>query len=160
MGPFFMIFYGIVSKDNFMEGEWLDEPDLEVWDPGYDNLVCITGRHKGGHLCGYVGVSNVMSNSVSHLTSCDVYCHGGLTFSGPNPINHLLHGGEYSWLNSYYYVGFDCAHGGDLCFLNKDICGIRMKMYDDEIYRNWDYVKDQCQNMAHELHVLMASQVG
>ena len=157
-----MIFYGIVSKETFIEGEWLDEPDLEVWDPGHDNLLCIARRHTGGHLCGYVGVSNTMSNLVSQLAAHVHYlnCHGGVSFRGPDPVNDILQGGEYSWVESYYYVGFDCAHGGDLCFLSKDIGGIRMRIFENETYKNWDYVREQCQSLAHQLHDLMTSQVG
>lgn len=101
---------------------------------------------------------NLVSQLAAHVHY--LHCHGGLTFRGHDVVDDLLSGSEYSWTKSYYYVGFDCAHMGDLCFLRKDIGGIRMKIFDKEAYRNWDYVREQCQDLARQIHALMTSQVG
>ncbi len=63
--------------------------------------------------------------------------HGGITFSNkPSAINLADNGSE--WL-----FGFDCAHAGDRT---------NYSIFDDDVYRNFDYVKKECEALAIQLH--------
>ena len=62
--------------------------------------------------------------------------HGGLTYSGKSKPTHDPDG--------LWWIGFDCAHAGDLSpgYPNN---------FGDETYKNIDYVEGECCNLAKQL---------
>jgi hypothetical protein len=75
---------------------------LNIWKRNVnDGLRCF-------HLCGYVGVpkGHILYGKHGHdYFDLKANVHGGLTFAGflfPN--------------KDYWFFGFDCAHGCDLCY--------------------------------------------
>lgn len=153
-----MIFYGLVDKSDFIEnGPWFDEPDLEIWEQ--NNTICIVKRSYHGSLCGYVGIKVRGSRSLSYirLSKKQLDVHGGVTFEDWH-IDYLVDFEEIDptvleWIDSYYFFGFDCAHTKDLWFLKKDLYySVRHK---DDVYRDWDYVCDQCNKLSDQLQRLV-----
>ena len=61
-----------------------------------------------GHLCGYIGVPAGHPWDGKGYDDIDADVHGGLTFAKP-ASETLFPGTQAAW-----YVGFDCAHAGDL----------------------------------------------
>lgn len=145
-----------------MRGEWDDEPDKMQWQDEATGLPCLIVRGPSGALCGYVGVSEGHKfygtdyNDV--MFDCgedgDPYpeAHGGLTFSDfcadtndhSRYICHIPGPGEP---DRVWWLGFDCAHSGDLCPSYSRI-GFS-EGYDT--YRNVAYVKNYCRKLAAQL---------
>lgn len=72
----------------------------------YKNYNCKIIRVNpdfSGHLCGYVQIPQEHEFYQKHYDEidCNIPAHGGLTFSG-------------SFKNNDWWIGFDCAHYGDL----------------------------------------------
>jgi len=106
----------------------------------YRGFVCcgIIGALKTW--CGYVGVGEGHPLYEIYYNDIDeIIVHGGLTFSGffeaDNSINQYL---------NVWWLGFDCAHVGDL------IPGVTYTRTGD-VYRNIDFVKDECKSLARQL---------
>ena len=112
-----------------------------------DNDLTYTFKYKGytakikrieeyGYLCGYVN-ADVLRNSREYEI-IDEHAHGGVTF----------HNGDW--------VGFDCAHFGDFSlwryelFENDDTSNLLI-MNEYEVYRDFEYVKSNLQNIIDEL---------
>ena len=78
----------------------------------------------------------------------DVNVHGGLTFSSMGD-NYRGRQEGFKW------YGFDCAHSGDfLPATNPEVIKINAKFplaHGNEIYRNWEYVKQEVMNLAEQL---------
>lgn len=74
-------------------------------------LECLILRHSElKHLCGYVGISLDMLTEAEKNRSYedwDIDCHGGLTFGA-------LGNDDSKWKKGYLWLGFDCAHLGDV----------------------------------------------
>lgn len=70
---------------------------------GYD---CFAKRGPLGVWCGYVRLPETHALYKKEFLNFDIECHGGLSFSeyGLPDIHE-----EPGW-----FIGFDCAHGGDL----------------------------------------------
>jgi hypothetical protein len=78
--------------------------------------------------------------------------HGGLTFSdfcqesdSNHGICHLVEPGDDDHV---WWLGFDCAHAGDMSPAFKE-WGMKFLRYDQ--YRDMEYVRGQCQNLARQL---------
>lgn len=78
--------------------------------------------------------------------NCIINVHGGLTFSdhccpspsGPGGICHVVEEGED---DNVWWLGFDCAHAGDVCPAYETI----VYPGDEDVYRELDYVAQQVQ---------------
>lgn len=125
-------------------GEWIEEPD-EVIFP-YKNTLCKISRFIievepslggmfGGHLCGYVKVPKNHLWYEKPYNEIECFIHGGLTVSKQGT-------------NTHYWVGFDCAHPGDLVPSLKKIF---QKMFANSVYRNIDYVMQECKNLVDQM---------
>jgi hypothetical protein len=122
------------------QNPWEHETDKLEWS--YQGLLCIIQRHSSlKHLCGYVRVPN-KNHPWANATYDDIGAevHGGLTFGGP--LTHLR------GIPSEYWVGFDCAHAGDL---SPGMFDILPNYRPDGCYRDIDYVKAQCEHLAQQL---------
>lgn len=104
-------------KHEFLgEGEWLDEPDEILFQ--YKDYDCWVKRifekepyaeklyYFGGHLCGYVAIPPEHPFYQKRYEDIDIDVHGGLTF------------GECS---NKHWIGFDCAHSGDIVPSTKEL---------------------------------------
>ena len=150
--------------------EWENEADH--WEQ--DNLV-INRTGATGCLCGYVGVSkshpffgknysesvdvpeSVMNREVDFdkVGLINMLCANG--DSEENTLDIVLaidvHGGityarEYAPKkedeDDLWWFGFDCGHYGDLSPAYDG-------MFSDGVYRNFEYVKNECISMAKQL---------
>ena len=120
----------------------------------HKGLQCHIERHRTlKHLCGYVGISknhplyqrgyseNLCSHSgcYEHSVGSIFEVHGGLTFAN-----------EAYWQKTkdgLWYFGFDCGHAGDL------VCGADVfgGAFEGDIYRNINYVEEECKSLAGQL---------
>ena len=121
-------------------GPWHEEPDyVELSILGFDCIIRRVGvlDHEGyiqDYLCGYVGVA------ISHPWFKKDYqdgpydwvdVHGGITFTDFMSKDKTI-----------WYVGFDCAHLGDL------IPGREEQFFEHSIYRSIDYVYSEVEKLA------------
>lgn len=125
---------------------WLNEPDRKEWTA--HGLPCVIIRHPHmGHLCGYVGVpEGHPAYSIAYYDSdwnnpvANLDVHGGVTFSEMGDGESLPAG--------YWWIGFDCAHLGDLCpgFHGSG----------DGVYRDMTYVTAETERLAVQLAAMAA----
>ena len=133
-----------------LEEKIKQEGDEAVWDE--QGLKCYVKRHKSlQHLCGYVGVPKTHpwwgkgggstlckhDGCYKHSIVAQLQVHGGLTFEG-----------EWKQFPGLWFFGFDCAHSGDLV---PEALKFRTGYNLDETYRDMEYVKAECRNLAKQL---------
>ena len=83
----------------------------------------------GNYLCGYVAIPEGHPLAgVNYNDIDDIHCHGGLTYSE----DFLT---DYSNDEGYWWIGFDCNHGGDT--MNK--CNVQ-------------YVSNECKNIINQIN--------
>ena len=135
-------------------GEWTKEPDKVEW-VRY-GLPCLIIRSPTGALNGYVGV--FPGHPCYGLKYDDIHnnVHGGLTFADFGGGEYISH---YQAQNAYF-IGFDCAHAGDIIPLllsyqhigiTKDASGKKFPPYPtSDTYKNVEYVKLQVEKLASE----------
>ncbi len=140
-----------------------DEPDGAQWTDPATGLKCLIKRNSMGAFCGYVRVphSNLRKRlskfgrtlSVGRWRHCGydhsavrrIDVHGGLTFSG------RFRRGRFSG----YWLGFDCAHHDDIMpgmVVFEAKMGLRSST---GTYRNFAYVKGQCESLAAQLKKIL-----
>lgn len=144
--------WATADKSGWGPGPWQDEPDKEQWTDEATGYACLLKRNRIGSLCGYVGIPD---GHPWHGTGYDDIApspevHGGLTYSdlcqeGPEgeTICHVAAPGEPEPL---WWLGFDCAHAGDLCPAYK----VGSFGRDYEAYRTAGYVRAQCATLARQ----------
>lgn len=82
---------------------------------GYGCHIRRVGIPYMGHLCGYIEIPRTHNlyekdyDTIEKIYDYELPAHGSLTFSG--------------YVNNEYWIGFDCAHVGDLLpmFVGEDI---------------------------------------
>ncbi len=149
------------------EGPWCTEPDKVQWVDEQTNLDCLIVRNRVGALCGYVGVPPEHPlhgrdyNSVySLINGLDV--HGGLTFSGGcqetnDPSRGICHVPLDGRPDHVWWFGFDCAHLYDFVpqmsvfDAPPDNGRPRVNFLHEGTYRDLDYVKRECTQLARQL---------
>ena len=112
------------------------EGDYHEFTFEFDGLEmdCLIRRNSVGALCGYVLINS--DNTLYGLEydeisyRIDFIPHGGLTFA--------------SEIDGSWQVGFDCAHSGDLC-------PALPVNYGGGVYRDLEYVKSECMELAKSL---------
>lgn len=145
---------------NWGYGEWVEEPDvIEFEHKGFKCKVkrCfaneLSGHLFGGHLCGYVCVPKENpkhgKDVFEEFDGIDV--HGGLTY------------GKFE--DEEYWIGFDCAHSGDICpsaevfnkimILPKFLKELEVKLNTSHnfngSYKNIGFVIEECKRLAEQL---------
>lgn len=151
-----------IDKSTWGEGPWQSEPDKLQWTTksGLPGLVV---RGPAGALCGYAGVTqdHPAYGADYDALSDEITVHGGLTFAsfchqGPGPeatsVCHVPAEGEP---DNVWWLGFDCAHSGDLCpainaLLRKSPTG-RYLLQASQVYRSLSYVKAHVEHLAAQL---------
>lgn len=153
-----------VDDTEYPDGPWQDEPDWARWEDDITGLPCLIRRNPSiGNLCGYVGVPEdhplhgvdySQCIYIAHGRECPDpeqeewgYCdhepqslidvHGGVTFAGEHPDDSEKDGPEW-------WVGFDCAHLGDVC-PGMDVGQSR------GTYRRFRYVRGETEGLARQL---------
>jgi hypothetical protein len=141
----------LVDKSGWTRGEWDGEADKEQWTDEKTGLPCLFVRNHSGFLCGYVGINSSHPFFEQHHGNCDVSVHGGLTFSDkcmPHEMNEpkVCHSVEDGEDDNVWWLGFDCAHGGDFCpAYHSTESRAHFK------YRTVEYVKNECADLAQQL---------
>ena len=165
-----------------MERPWLTEPSREEFK--HAGFPCIIQRGPAGAWCGYVAVTpeHVMhgkgysseyddeGNYVGPgpVEALDV--HGGITYA-----NHcaedagICHKAEPGEPDNVWWLGFDCAHGGDITPKHDDPeseSNLRMRerhpdmqwgnfpWKKNSVYRDIDYVRRETESLAEQLREL------
>lgn len=157
--------YRTMDKRGWAPGPWQDEPDKKQWVDEATGMACLVVRSHSGALCGYVGVPEghrcfQVDYSVVEDRHRSVWPHGGLTFSGfcqegaeEEGICHLVEPGE---ADRVWWLGFDCAHLGDLAPAMEAwrsehalLWGLRHETSGE--YRDLAYVAEQVVSLAAQL---------
>lgn len=129
--------------------EWDSEPDYE--DGVFFGLPCFIRRHAHFKtLNGYVGVDKTNPYFEKEYGGLHFDVHGGLTFSS---------GGTHGVFGYQWWFGFDCGHVFDFqpgMFEHYNSIGVGCspeltRIYSEGIYRNIEYVRDQCVGLASQL---------
>lgn len=134
----------MIDRKSWPSGPWDREPDRVEWRDDATGLVCLIVRNPLGALCGYVAVPDGhVYFQKRHGDIDDVSVHGGLTYSDfcQGDICHVPAPGESDHV---WWLGFDCAHYAD-CVPAMMRCGL------DGIYRDIEYVKDECRYLAAQI---------
>jgi hypothetical protein len=107
-----------------LPGPWCSEYDKKQWIDPKTGLPCLVVRNDMGALCGYVGVPRGHPWYEKGYDSIDPYpsVHGGLTYASRcyGKICHEVEPGEP---DDVWWLGFDCAHAGDVTPAIAMICG-------------------------------------
>ncbi len=131
------------KKEYFGEGEWVEEPDeLKFNHMGIDcslrRIIAfeLSGHAFGGHLCGYCKVPK-NHPWVGASFDLDVDVHGGITFGRTDE-------------NEDYWLGFDCAHSGDLVpSLNRLFDRSFSK---GDTYKTVPFCIEECKKLADQIN--------
>lgn len=91
------------------------------------------------HLCGYVGLPKKSKFYKVPYDDIPVDVHGGLTYDSDN-----LHMQPETNL---WWIGFDCAHSGDLCMLYSYLGPVDI----DDVYRDMEYVENEVKSLIDQL---------
>lgn len=130
-----------IDRCGWRPGPWDGEPDKRQWIDEATGLPCLIVRNHMGALCGYVGVSagHPWFEKPYQAVDNHVRVHGGLTYSNhcQEGICHVVEDGED---DNVWWIGFDCAHAGDLWPGH----GL------GEIYRDMAYVTAECASLAQQ----------
>lgn len=135
--------YLIVDKDevlDLIEKEGNFKKWIYTCQYGIEYKCIIIRNPIMNFLCGYVEVDkyNQFFGNNDYLNyRLDV--HGGITYAS----EHLPNLNGNSW-----FIGFDCGHYGDLV-IHKNM-NVNFGL-DNGIYRDMNYVKDQCEKLADQL---------
>ncbi len=145
-------------------GPWRGEPDKVQWIDEATDLDCLIVRNPAGALCGYVGVPPGHPWHGQDYDEMDVTVHGGLTFASScnenAPEGHgVCHIPAPGRPDDVWWLGFDCAHGGDdiIPFMaQREIEHYfppmpRIPGWPDPEYRTIAYVTGQCEQLADQI---------
>lgn len=142
--------------------EWETEPNFIAGD--FFGIAVVVVRHpEMKHLCGYAGVNKghpvyeVEYSDYDHPLVGEIDVHGGLSYSKMG----VGYQKKY-YLPDRWFFGFDCAHGGDYLpgmtvLLTKmhddspDLEPFNSDMFDNDVYRNIDYVQRETCKLAWQL---------
>lgn len=127
-------------------GEWTHEPDRHLfYRLGFQMLA---QRGHMGSLCGYIRVTadHPWANYVR--SDLDVRCHGGVTWCGGAPSLETQDGDQ----DTTTWIGFDCAHAGDVIPGMPSTRGMRMRWSSRarNQYRNLRWVMNECIDLAYQ----------
>jgi len=100
------------------------------------NIICRIYRHPEFlHLNGYIYLPPSHPWYKKGYDDIDVEVHGGITYA------------ELDKDTNYWCIGFDTNHYGDLS-------GLSFSISYDCSYRDWNYVKNEVENLAYQASIL------
>ena len=112
----------VVDRSRWGAGPWDGEPDRFAWRS--DGVPCLVQRSPLGAWCGYVGVQpshpwfgKSLDECAEDLSGVVVRpsVHGGVTYAAACAPEHgICHVPEPGEPDDLWWIGFDCAHAGDL----------------------------------------------
>lgn len=150
------------DKPEWGEGPWQEEPDKIQFVDRATGLPCLIVRNHAGALCGYVGVPEghkAYQTHYDHELLRDISVHGGLTFAGPcsggDESTTICHVAEPGEPDNVWWLGFDCAHLGDLCpamDARSRKLGIPPLSGQGDKYRTVNFVKRHIAKLALQLN--------
>lgn len=161
--------YTNVDKSGWGDGPWQDEPDKIHWIDEATDLDVLMVRGPAGAWCGYVGVTeghpafDVDYDSVKPADGEYIDVHGSLTFSAfcsesEDPAEGICHVPFEGRPHRVYWLGFDCAHAGDLVpklrgYMTRSSSPLAEYMADD-VYRDRAYVENEVRHLASQLKAM------
>jgi len=140
------------------EGPWNTEPDHDVWVDELTDLDCMINRGPSGAWCGYVGIGPDHPWHGKNWADLedDINVHGGLTYSEAcQEGGEICHVPEPGREHDIWWLGFDCAHCGDLspAFAHRyREWGITTHRH--EMYKTRDYATAEVSRLATQLAVM------
>lgn len=139
-------------REKWGEGVWLEEPDEWTYNDvtGYK---CRILRHwEMGHLCGYVQIpkKHPLFEKIDK-TEETIEAHGGLTFNRRGKPQALTDNEDEDRTDEHW-IGFDCAHSGDLTPLSVKFFGRGPREH--ETYRTVEYVEAELRSVCRQLKSL------
>lgn len=154
-----------IDKAAWGPGPWVDEPDKVHFVDEATGLDGLMVRHDySGHWCGYVGVPPGHPLHGKDYNDCyddcpDLDVHGGLTYSnkcrGDDEATSVCHVPEPGRPHDVWWLGFDCAHLGDLSpgrSMRERALGWEPLSFDmDDTYRDAAYVEAEVRSLAAQL---------
>lgn len=134
------------DKKKWPPGPWKKEPDLAVWV--YKNYHCRIERGEYGAFCGYVSVPPghplfELNNNDIKKRYPELRCHGGITHTE----SELVSNEKIGW-----WIGFDCNHA-------TDIAPLKEPFYSGQVYRNFQYVKNETESLAQFLEMVEKKEI-
>ncbi len=142
------------DKTRWGSGPWMKEPDRLEWRHA-SGLPLVIVRNRMGALCGYVGVPRGHKFYGAHYENVDVDVHGRLTYSDRcnGPICHVPLPGES---DDVWWLGFDCAHMGDLVpglyrYSGKVPSPMASAIATRERYKDVNFVRREVEHLADQL---------
>lgn len=121
---------------------WETEPAFVLFK--HRNMQCVIVRvPHSGHLCGYVGVPEWHPWFGKDYDEIDASVHGGLTWAREELPSAIEADFGIDW-----WIGFDCAHGGDLM--------PRLPTHLGGTYRDVEYVKKECCSLVEQMEAANA----
>jgi hypothetical protein len=146
--------YRTIDKAGWGDGPWQSEPDKKQWEHMPTHLPCLIVRGPAGALCGYVGVPNGHPAYGVDYNHVDVDVHGGLTFAArcqPSAEERgICHKVELGESDDVWWLGFDCAHSGDLC-PKMNSYPMHLRFIDGDTYKDFAYVENEVSKLAEQL---------
>ena len=147
-----------IDKSAWGPGEWQNEPDrLEFVHAGF---ACLANRRGSelGHWCGYVGVPNGHPAYGKDYNDVHVAVHGGLNYAH-KCAGEICHVPAPGMPDDVWWLGFDCAHAGDLApgiraTLRRLDCPEDMRFREE--YRPLAYVRAEIESLAEQLAAISA----
>lgn len=144
-----------VDKSGWPDGPWMTEPDRVQWQ--HAGYACLIMRGPVGALCGYVGIPEDHPCFGKHYDSCEVEgAHCGLTYSDACS-GSICHIPEPGMPDKVWWLGFDCAHYGDIC---PSIRRLNLRYDYRETYKDVAYVMGCCNEMAMNLRLTQQKAVS
>ncbi len=137
-----------VKKREIGKGPWSDEPSrIEFVHGGFP---CVLHRGGGRAWCGYVGVGKDHPWYEKDYDDVAADVHGGLTYAEhcQGCICHVVKEGEE---DNLWWLGFDCAHAGDLLPLDVLLRINGIEPYGT--YRDVAYVEAETKNLAEQAKI-------
>lgn len=155
------------DRERWGDGPWINEPDKVQWVDSDAGYACLAVRaYRGGendivglgHWCGYVGVPE--GHPAFQKEDVAVSVHGGLTFSDFCQEDHergVCHVPEVGMPDKVWWLGFDCAHLGDLSpGLVRTLKEVHINVAIGDTYRTLDYIQQECHQLATQLKAMEA----
>lgn len=136
------------DRKDWPKGEWDNEPE-DRYDFESAGFPCFIHRSRLGNWCGYVGIPESHPYFGKDYSGLDLEVHGGLTFASKcREGDHLCHIPKPGQPDNIWWLGFDCAHGGDLI---PGITSFFSHMESYETYKNKDFAMKETFNLAQQL---------
>jgi hypothetical protein len=145
----------------FGYGEWVEEPDeASFFSEGF---LCAIFRNRMGALCGYIRIPE--DHHWRGVSLVD-FCTGKV--EGPDIHGCITYAEQYE---DGYWIGFDCAHTGDIVPLveasykerpetrgrlanfqkkEEDLIFQILRDLPERSYKNMNFVIEQCKSLARQ----------